>query len=109
MALSDGQKLALYLLMGTHSDTPDGKSAFRAYVEKNGSPGYYTAPFVEAAQQLDSNIASTDINQLPSLDPVTLRAALGMADYPGTSSPCPAFGDEQTIYAAQTTYKVPPK
>jgi hypothetical protein len=109
MALSNGQQLALYLLMGTHSDQLDGKSAFRTYVEKNGSPGYYTAPFVEAAQQLDSSIAGTDIGQLPSLDPPTLRTALGMEDYPGSTGPCLALGDEQWTYAALTTYNAGPK
>jgi hypothetical protein len=100
MALGNGQKWALYLLMGTHSNAPDGKSAFRTTVENNTPPGADHKPaFVAAAQAMDNSIQPGDIGNLPDLNPATLRSALQLAQfYPGGAGPCPNPGDQSAVY-----------
>jgi len=102
MALSGGAKWALYLLMAKHSDTPDGKSAFRTEVENNGTPGNYKPAFLAAAQSLDNTITANDIvGNIPDLSAPTLRTALGMGGlYPGQAGPCPDGGNGTAIYKA---------
>ncbi len=99
MALSTGQQIALYQLMAEHANTTDGKSWFRTYVETNGSTGNYGAALLAAAQQLDSNIQSSDIGALSDLLPASIRSALGTAIYSGTG-PCLSKANCQLVYNA---------
>ena len=102
MALGNGQKWALYLLMGQHSNTVDGKSHFRTTVEANTPPGTdYKPAFVAAAQALDGagGIDGNDIGNMPNLDRLTIRNALAMDPYPEGAGPCPDAGHEGTIYS----------
>jgi len=102
MALSEQQQLALYLLMGKHSDAADGKSALRTYVEANGSPGYYGPALRAGAKQLDRNIADGDIGDLADLNPASIRGALGIMTYTGTG-PCLDYATEQRFYGYVTS------
>jgi len=100
MALTSGQQWAVYLLMATHGNGGDDKSALRQAVEAAGPVGGDYQPSLVAAlrQQVDPAFDGTGIAQLPDLSGYSLRHALALdQNYPG-GGPCPATGDESTVY-----------
>jgi hypothetical protein len=86
MALDRGTSWAIYLLMGTHADTVDGKSEYRNAVEKHIGEGLMPkAAMVKSAQDLFGADIS-DIGNLPDLSVASLRNALPIA-YTGAGCP----------------------
>lgn len=95
MALTYGQRWAMYLLLMQHDgDTPDSKSQFRTDVETDyNTMSYHDAVVKEAKSQISSTIQDGDIGtDIPSLGASDLRTALGLNDgyfYIPGSNPCP--------------------
>lgn len=100
MALSYGQKWAVYMLMGTHPSTgEDGKSQLRVSVEQaaGGSADLSGALTDAVNQQLGFKLAPGSIAPLPAnFTAHQLRNSLGFAhdDYDPNLGPCPGFTND---------------
>jgi hypothetical protein len=105
--MSDGQKWAIYMLMAQHGGGVDDKSSLRTQVENLGPQNNdYRQPLLTAIkQQIDPNVQMGDFaGALPDLSGFSLRHTLGLdQDYPG-GGPCPANGDQGTIYQVLATH-----
>ena len=109
MAITYGEKWAIYLLLAQHSGTVGTKSEFRTRVEDyfHGGTGLSLQDAVVKAAQEEVSPAITngDIGALQSLDAPDLRNNLGMAAsfyIPGSGS-CPPGPAQSKIIGALKT------
>jgi hypothetical protein len=118
MALSYGQKWAIYLLLGEHSGTGATKSEFAAKVDtlKSGGLSLHDAVVKAAQQDVSTGITSADFAEpLKTLGAQDLRKSLALnASSPGVKglyipngTTCPPSDAQAKIVSALNTMQPP--